>query len=123
LLVEPGKPVAADVLLFRVWGDRLPQRAHTTLYSYLSWLRTVLAAGGLGVHRRSGGYLLPIASEAAASRSRLTHAAQTPPPAGGRARAPRLELTSGALGIPLATVWVAASPERRLTTIHDAAVA
>jgi len=58
------KPVAAN-------GGRLPQRAHTTLYSYLSWLRTVLAAGGLGVHRRSGGYLLPIASEAAASRSRL----------------------------------------------------
>jgi predicted MFS family arabinose efflux permease len=31
-------------------------------------------------------------------------------------------LLVGALGIPLATVWVALSPVRRLATIHDASV-
>ena len=43
LLVDCNRPVPVDRLLDRVWGDRLPQRARGTVYSYLSRLRRVLA--------------------------------------------------------------------------------
>src|SRR5690348_9266771 len=43
LLVDAGRPVPAEQLAFRVWGDRPPQRATGVLYGYLSRLRRVLA--------------------------------------------------------------------------------
>ncbi|WP_020667214.1 AfsR/SARP family transcriptional regulator [Amycolatopsis nigrescens] len=65
LLIEANKPVSADQLLERIWGDRLPHRARGTLYSYLSRLRQVLeSAEGVGIIRRSGGYVLVIEPEA-----------------------------------------------------------
>ncbi len=60
LLVEHGRPVPADVLVDRVWGDAAPQRARETLYSYLSRLRRIL---GDVLVRRPGGYLLEVAPE------------------------------------------------------------
>jgi DNA-binding SARP family transcriptional activator/tetratricopeptide (TPR) repeat protein len=58
LLVEADEPVPADQLVERVWGHRIPHRAKETLRSYLSRLRRVLAAGGVGIPRRSSGYVL-----------------------------------------------------------------
>jgi DNA-binding SARP family transcriptional activator/tetratricopeptide (TPR) repeat protein len=60
LLVEPGRPVPADVLLERAWGDRLPQHPREALYSYVSRLRQSLAVGGCTVVRRPAGYLVEI---------------------------------------------------------------
>ncbi|MEQ4305155.1 BTAD domain-containing putative transcriptional regulator [Plantactinospora sp. B6F1] len=61
LLVEANELVSVDQLLDRVWGDRRPQRARETLYSYLSRLRNRLSpAGGVTVLRRSAGYQLTV---------------------------------------------------------------
>ncbi|GIG87077.1 AfsR/SARP family transcriptional regulator [Plantactinospora endophytica] len=64
LLVEANELVSVDQLLDRVWGDRRPQRARETLYSYLSRLRQHLApAGDVTVLRRPAGYRLTIEPE------------------------------------------------------------
>lgn len=55
LLVELGRPVTADQLIDRVWGEQPPQRARETLYAYLSRLRGVV---GDELSRQSGGYVL-----------------------------------------------------------------
>ena len=61
LLVEANKTVHIDQLLERVWVDRPPQRAHSSLYSYLSRLRRCLSsAEGVGIARQRGGYLLTV---------------------------------------------------------------
>jgi DNA-binding SARP family transcriptional activator len=61
LLVNANLPVPADVLLNRVWGDRLPQRARNTLSGYLSRLRQVLAADPeVTLSRYSSGYQLTV---------------------------------------------------------------
>ncbi|MFC9687004.1 BTAD domain-containing putative transcriptional regulator [Kribbella sp. NPDC056951] len=57
LLLGAGRPVTADQLVDRVWGDSAPQRARETLYAYLSRLRTVLDAE---LVRQSGGYVLQV---------------------------------------------------------------
>ncbi|TQM80814.1 DNA-binding SARP family transcriptional activator [Saccharothrix saharensis] len=54
LLLEQGRPVPAERLVDRVWGEQPPLRARETLYGYLSKLR----AAGIDIRRRSGGYLL-----------------------------------------------------------------
>ncbi|GIE32978.1 XRE family transcriptional regulator [Actinoplanes italicus] len=65
LLVEAGRPVAADQLIERVWGERAPQRATGALYSYLSRLRGAVAgAGGVEIRRDPGGYLLTVDPQA-----------------------------------------------------------
>ncbi|MFC0432869.1 BTAD domain-containing putative transcriptional regulator [Kutzneria buriramensis] len=61
LLVEAGRPVSADELVDRVWGDQPPQRARDTLYSYLSRLRGAL---GTPINHANGGYRLDIDPEA-----------------------------------------------------------
>jgi len=61
LLADVNRPVSADQLVDRVWGDDPPQRALGTLRSYLSRLRVAVpAAGEWGIRRGSGGYLLEI---------------------------------------------------------------
>ncbi|MFG2041397.1 BTAD domain-containing putative transcriptional regulator [Dactylosporangium sp. NPDC048998] len=62
LLVDAGEVVRADQLIERVWGASSPQRAQSTLHSYLSRLRRTLTiqSGEPLLHRRSGGYLLAI---------------------------------------------------------------
>ena len=61
LLLDVNRAVPVDQLLDRVWAGRLPQRARTTLSSYLSRLRQALAvAPEVGLIRRSGGYVLTV---------------------------------------------------------------
>jgi DNA-binding SARP family transcriptional activator/tetratricopeptide (TPR) repeat protein len=65
LLVEAGRPVAADQLIERVWGEHPPQRVTGALYSYLSRLRSAMAgADGVEIRREPGGYLLTVDPQA-----------------------------------------------------------
>ncbi|UOX85858.1 tetratricopeptide repeat protein [Amycolatopsis sp. FBCC-B4732] len=55
LLAEANRPVTVERLLDRVWGAHQPRRGRATLYSYLSRLRTALAAfDGVRLERRAG---------------------------------------------------------------------
>ncbi|MCQ9129270.1 AfsR/SARP family transcriptional regulator [Streptomyces hilarionis] len=59
LLVDVNRPVTADQLMGRVWGDRPPRGAVTTLRGYLSRLRRALAAtSDVLIARQPGGYVL-----------------------------------------------------------------
>ncbi|MBO3743033.1 AfsR/SARP family transcriptional regulator [Actinoplanes flavus] len=61
LLVEAERAVPIDQLVHRVWGDHPPQRVRSTLHSYLSRLRQVLAPVPEAViERRAGGYVLAV---------------------------------------------------------------
>ncbi|MFB6715276.1 MULTISPECIES: winged helix-turn-helix domain-containing protein [unclassified Streptomyces] len=66
LLLEADRVVTVDELVDRVWGEQAPQRARSTLYSYLSRLRLALrtAAEEVQIARRSGGYVLAVAATA-----------------------------------------------------------
>ncbi|MFF0738842.1 BTAD domain-containing putative transcriptional regulator [Streptomyces sp. NPDC004111] len=59
LLVDVNKLVPVDRLVDRVWAEDLPQRARSTLQSYLSRLRKSLSgADDTAIQRRAGGYVL-----------------------------------------------------------------
>ncbi|WP_329537109.1 tetratricopeptide repeat protein (plasmid) [Streptomyces sp. NBC_01450] len=60
LLIDASRPVPADRLLHRVWGDRVPRRGRDTLYAYISRLRRGLDPHGIRLVRRSGGYVIDI---------------------------------------------------------------
>src|SRR3712207_3660019 len=65
LLVEAGRPVPVDQLVDRVWGDDVPQRVASALYTYLSRLRRAVAdVPGVGIKRQPGGYLLTVDPQA-----------------------------------------------------------
>nr|WP_275402381.1 AfsR/SARP family transcriptional regulator [Streptomyces sp. SID13031] len=57
LLVDPGRPVAIDTLIDRVWDDDPPAAARNVLYSHLSRIRRVLGPA-VKIERRHAGYLL-----------------------------------------------------------------
>jgi DNA-binding SARP family transcriptional activator len=58
LVLSAPHAVPADTLMDRVWADRVPARGRDVLYTYLSRLRTGLAAGGAPVEiaQGAGGY-------------------------------------------------------------------
>ncbi|WP_433260265.1 AfsR/SARP family transcriptional regulator [Actinosynnema sp. CS-041913] len=59
LLVDANEPVPGDRLADRVWGDRPPHRAASTLRTYLARLRAALRDGdGWAIERRPAGYAL-----------------------------------------------------------------
>ncbi|RSM99596.1 SARP family transcriptional regulator [Nonomuraea sp. WAC 01424] len=61
LLADPNRPVSADQLVERVWGDHAPHRARETLRTYLSRLRQALAVTDeVSIGRRAGGYVLTL---------------------------------------------------------------
>ncbi|MFG1678331.1 BTAD domain-containing putative transcriptional regulator [Micromonospora sp. NPDC049282] len=62
LAVDVGRPVRAESLMDRVWGDTSPPRARHNLHVYLARIRRVLADAGApeALVRRSGGYLLDV---------------------------------------------------------------
>ncbi|WP_232789514.1 AfsR/SARP family transcriptional regulator [Streptomyces jeddahensis] len=55
LLLDANRLVTVDQLVHRVWGDKPPQRATQTLYSYVSRLRRLLPGV---IARGTGGYVL-----------------------------------------------------------------
>ncbi len=54
LLLDPGRPVAADQLVTEIWGDTPPDGARDSLYTYVSNLRRAL--GRERIVRADGGY-------------------------------------------------------------------
>jgi DNA-binding SARP family transcriptional activator len=61
LLVDANRPVSAERLLDRVWGDRPPQRCRNAVSGYISRLRRLLAAAGeVTLSRERGGYRLSV---------------------------------------------------------------
>ncbi|NEB77628.1 tetratricopeptide repeat protein [Streptomyces sp. SID14478] len=68
LLLDVNRPVSAQTLVARVWGDDAPSRAMASLYSYVSRLRTLRAGPGdaqrWDIVRTSAGYVLRADAEA-----------------------------------------------------------
>lgn len=66
---QPNEFVSDDVLIDRIWDDRVPQHPRSALYTCATRLRSVFAgvteAGGCGgsVVRRGGGYLLTVPTD------------------------------------------------------------
>lgn len=69
LLTDASRLVPVDELIGRVWGPRPPQSARSTLYTYLSRLRTALSPAGqaANVHRQTDGYVLALDERTAAT--------------------------------------------------------
>src|SRR4051794_37163882 len=61
LLLRPGRPVSADVLVDALWGERPPPTASAALRNYVSQLRGVL--GSDAILSGPGGYLLDVGTE------------------------------------------------------------
>jgi predicted ATPase/DNA-binding SARP family transcriptional activator len=61
LLLEPDQPVATEVLIERVWGERPPERAANTVQVYVSQLRKVLPDAVLVT--QAPGYRLAVGSD------------------------------------------------------------
>ncbi|CAM5638899.1 BTAD domain-containing putative transcriptional regulator [Streptomyces canarius] len=62
LLIDANRPVSAQTLLTRVWGDDVPPRAMASLYSYVSRLRALRSDPGdaerWDIVRTPAGYVL-----------------------------------------------------------------
>lgn len=69
LLADANRSVPVDRLIDRVWGQDPPAGARSSLYSYVSRLRTALSATGgrAAVGRRPGGYALVLDEDTAAA--------------------------------------------------------
>ncbi|MEU0878363.1 BTAD domain-containing putative transcriptional regulator [Lentzea sp. NPDC005914] len=63
LAVDAARPVSTDRLVDRVWGERVPTRAHSALRTYLSHLRRALAPTGVTIERDGVGYVLGVAPD------------------------------------------------------------
>ncbi|WP_128510785.1 AfsR/SARP family transcriptional regulator [Streptomyces inhibens] len=60
LLVDANRPVSVERLIDRLWGECPPQRAATTLYSYVSRLRRVIEELGVSISRHPNGYVCEV---------------------------------------------------------------
>src|SRR5262245_17817794 len=61
LLIDEGTTLPAYALVSRVWGERPPAQACSTLYTYLSRLRSSLAElPDVRLEHLSGGYRLAV---------------------------------------------------------------
>jgi DNA-binding SARP family transcriptional activator/Tfp pilus assembly protein PilF len=61
LLLDAGRAVPLEVLIDRVWDENPPRSVRNVVYGYVARLRALLASGqdpGVGLSRRTGGYLL-----------------------------------------------------------------
>jgi DNA-binding SARP family transcriptional activator/tetratricopeptide (TPR) repeat protein len=66
LLLDAGRPVTVDSLVYRVWDETPPIEARNALYAHVMRIRRALASarpghpGPLGLERAAGGYVLQI---------------------------------------------------------------
>jgi len=134
LAVEPGRPVALETLVDRVWGEDPPTEVRNVLYSHLSRIRRLFADAAtldegpvVRVERRHSGYLLDIDPDRVDIQrfGRLTDAGRHP----GRPEAERVAALAEALdlwrGPPLASLrseWAANVRENWHRRRVDAAV-
>jgi DNA-binding SARP family transcriptional activator/tetratricopeptide (TPR) repeat protein len=67
LAVDVGRPVMAETVIDRVWGEAPPDRVRDLLYVYISRIRKMIGEAGEGTRvrlvRRSGGYALDVAPD------------------------------------------------------------
>jgi DNA-binding SARP family transcriptional activator/tetratricopeptide (TPR) repeat protein len=66
LLLDLGRPVPAETLIDRVWGEKTPASVRSVLYGYVARLRAALgsaAEAGVTLTRHSGAYLLQASPE------------------------------------------------------------
>src|SRR3954462_9041230 len=63
LAVDTGRPVAADVLIDRIWDDDAPAEARKVLHTYIARVRRVLSRVPATIERRSGGYQLVVETD------------------------------------------------------------
>lgn len=66
LLLEVGRVVPAEALIDRVWGENPPSSVLSTLYGYVSKLKSVITGipdSRVTLSRRPGGYLLKAEAE------------------------------------------------------------
>ena len=93
LAVDPGRPVAIETLVDRVWGDEPPAEARNVLYSHISRIRQLLKqaavlddAPAVRLGRRHAGYVLDVDPDLVDLHRFASLAGQgsDPSPAGGR---------------------------------------
>ncbi|MER5262109.1 BTAD domain-containing putative transcriptional regulator [Actinosynnema sp. NPDC002837] len=61
LLVDPNRVQSPESIAAKVWADRAPRQARTTLHGYVYRLRQALGGvPGLVIDRTSAGYVLPV---------------------------------------------------------------
>lgn len=61
LVADVGRPVSADAVIDRVWGDDAPDGARSALYAHIARLRSALWPGvAPGLTRRGAGYVLDV---------------------------------------------------------------
>jgi DNA-binding SARP family transcriptional activator len=61
LLIEPNRPVSAEILLDHAWADRRPHHSRNALSGYVSRLRhTFTAAEQVRIARQPGGYVIAV---------------------------------------------------------------
>ena len=125
LLMDMGRPVAAETLIDRVWDDAPPPKARDVLYAHIARIRRVLASvdiEGLEVRRDSAGYALRTAPDSVdlhRFRSLARQARQTPQagpvgrPHEGQARCSReaLDLWHGPALAGLPGAWASRTRE------------
>jgi DNA-binding SARP family transcriptional activator len=58
LAVDTGRVVTTETVIARVWGENPPDLARRSLHAHVARLRRLLEDCGLGLARRSGGYVL-----------------------------------------------------------------
>ncbi|MGW4490270.1 AfsR/SARP family transcriptional regulator [Amycolatopsis sp. NPDC004368] len=59
LLLDVNKPVQLGELVSRVWGEKAPRQAHSSLHSYFTRLRSALG-NDAGIVRRGRGYAIEV---------------------------------------------------------------
>jgi len=82
LALDANRMTSPDQLLDRVWGDNPPQRGRGAVHTYVSRLRrALLAAPGVGLDLRAGGYVLvadPMTIDIVQFRGLVESAARAP---------------------------------------------
>lgn len=101
LLVDANRLVPVDRLIGRVWGEDPPGGARSSLYSYVSRLRTALSAAGddAGVDRRPGGYVLSLNDDAVKMVDLYRFRELTAPARGSSPEGAAVSLLEEALGL------------------------
>ncbi|WP_158883140.1 AfsR/SARP family transcriptional regulator [Amycolatopsis anabasis] len=116
LLFDANRPVSADQLIGRVWGDEPLPHARGTLHTYLSRLRKSLAgAPEVRILRQAGGYTLtvdPLAVDVHRLRHLITRARESDDPDDAvRLLEAALALGRGDFCAGMDTPWLAAVRE------------
>jgi DNA-binding SARP family transcriptional activator len=129
LLLELGKPVPAELLIDRVWGDSPPASVRNNLYAYVAKLKAVIAGtgdDGVMLTRRRGGYLLeadPDTVDLYGFRLRVSRAATADDQRAAKLLSEALGLWRGPALAGLSSPWLSSMrvtlEQQRITAMLD----